>query len=68
MNLYRPLSPHLLIYKPQLNALGSILHRFTGAYISLGLILFIFALKFVAQNVHIHFIYLLCRWAEGPMA
>jgi succinate dehydrogenase / fumarate reductase cytochrome b subunit len=32
----RPLSPHLQIYKPQLTSLMSILHRFTGIFLSLG--------------------------------
>jgi succinate dehydrogenase / fumarate reductase cytochrome b subunit len=27
----RPLSPHLQIYKPQINMVMSILHRITGA-------------------------------------
>lgn len=32
----RPLSPHLQIYKPQIGSVLSILHRFTGVYLSLG--------------------------------
>lgn len=32
----RPLSPHLQIYQPQLTSLMSILHRFTGVFLSLG--------------------------------
>lgn len=36
----RPLSPHLSIYKPQLTSVLSILHRLTGAYLYLGLIIF----------------------------
>ena len=34
----RPLSPHLLIYRWQIGNTLSILHRFTGAALSLGLI------------------------------
>ena len=36
----RPLSPHLSIYKLQLTSGLSILHRITGAYLYLGLIIF----------------------------
>ncbi len=36
----RPLSPHLQVYKPQLTSGLSILHRFTGIFLSLGLVLF----------------------------
>jgi succinate dehydrogenase / fumarate reductase cytochrome b subunit len=35
----RPLSPHISIYKPQLTSVLSILHRITGAYLYLGLII-----------------------------
>lgn len=35
----RPLSPHLTIYKMQLTSGLSILHRLTGAYLYLGLML-----------------------------
>jgi succinate dehydrogenase / fumarate reductase, cytochrome b subunit len=35
----RPLSPHLQIYKPQITSVMSILHRATGVYIYLGVLL-----------------------------
>ena len=35
----RPLSPHLTIYKPQINSMMSILHRVTGVGLTLGAIL-----------------------------
>jgi len=35
----RPLSPHLLIYKPQMTSMLSILHRATGAALALGVTL-----------------------------
>lgn len=38
----RPLSPHLMIYKPQMTSVLSILHRITGIGLVLGLILLIF--------------------------
>ena len=37
----RPLSPHLTIYRPQLNSLLSIMHRMTGIVLLLGLLLLI---------------------------
>lgn len=36
----RPLSPHLQVYKPQMTSVMSILHRATGAALSIGLIMF----------------------------
>ena len=35
--MQRPLSPHLQIYKPQLTSVLSIMHRFTGVILSLGI-------------------------------
>ena len=35
----RPVSPHIQIYRPQLTSLLSILHRATGLFLVLGLIL-----------------------------
>lgn len=35
--MYRPLSPHLFIYKPQFSSLFSVLHRVTGVALALGL-------------------------------
>ncbi|MEE2694593.1 MAG: succinate dehydrogenase, cytochrome b556 subunit [Pseudomonadota bacterium] len=32
----RPLSPHLQVYRPQLNSVMSISHRFTGLFLGLG--------------------------------
>lgn len=43
----RPLSPHLTIYKMQLTSGLSILHRITGAYLYLGLVILAWAI-FVA--------------------
>ena len=36
----RPLSPHLQVYKPQLTSVTSILHRASGAALSVGLLMF----------------------------
>jgi len=41
----RPLSPHLQIYKPQITSILSISHRFSGVFLSLGLLaMFVFVL------------------------
>jgi len=37
----RPLSPHLQVYRPQLNSVTSILNRITGNALLLGAILFV---------------------------
>lgn len=37
MKRARPLSPHLLIYKPQLTSLLSVTHRGTGLFLTLGI-------------------------------
>ena len=39
--LNRPLSPHLMIYKPQMTSVLSILHRITGIGLVIGLMLVI---------------------------
>lgn len=35
--MYRPLSPHIFIYKPQFSSIFSIFHRVTGVALVLGL-------------------------------
>lgn len=46
----RPLSPHLQIYKPQLTATLSILHRATGVFLVLGTLLLVYWLTALAQG------------------
>ncbi len=58
--MYRPLSPHIFIYKAQLNTINSVLHRFTGIYLSLFLILLIIKLKFIFYHINIYLIYFIC--------
>lgn len=41
---FRPLSPHLQIYKPQLTSVLSILHRITGFALALGTLLIVWHL------------------------
>ncbi|NNE38117.1 MAG: succinate dehydrogenase, cytochrome b556 subunit [Gammaproteobacteria bacterium] len=55
-----PLSPHLTVYKWQITMVLSILHRATGVFLSVGLLLFSYWLLSVAsgmetfQNVSTH--------------
>ena len=37
----RPLSPHITIYRPQLNSILSIMHRITGVALSISLLIII---------------------------
>lgn len=46
----RPLSPHLQIYKPQITSVSSILHRFTGIALTIGLILLTWGLVALASG------------------
>jgi succinate dehydrogenase (ubiquinone) cytochrome b560 subunit len=43
MNILRPLSPHLPIYKPQLTSTFSIFHRISGAFLA-TIVLFFYLL------------------------
>lgn len=47
----RPLSPHLQVYKPQLTSMLSIMHRITGLFLSLGLVIFVYWLYCLATDV-----------------
>ncbi len=50
MQKERPLSPHLLVYRPQITTMLSILHRGTGVFLSLGSPLLIFWLLCLASG------------------
>jgi len=50
MQKERPLSPHLLIYRPQLTSMLSILHRSTGIFLSLGTPLLVYWLVTIAAG------------------
>lgn len=58
---YRPLSPHLLIHKPQSSSVLPVFHRVTGIVLSLGLLFVLFPLKFLVYSINILGIYLI-RW------
>lgn len=47
----RPLSPHLQVYKPQLTSITSILHRFSGIALGLGLLYLVCWLVAAAQGM-----------------
>ena len=49
-NSNRPLSPHLVIYKPQLTAILSIFHRGTGIALVIGTLLLVYWLTALAQG------------------
>ncbi len=57
----RPMSPHLSIYKLQLTSGLSILHRMTGAYLYLGLIIFAWTIftmayfPYILENIGAYF-------------
>lgn len=46
----RPLSPHLLRYKPQMTSVLSILHRATGAALAVGLVFMAWVLLAIADG------------------
>lgn len=50
-NSQRPLSPHLQVYKPQLTSMLSIMHRITGLFLSLGLVVFVVWLYQLATQI-----------------
>lgn len=50
MQKERPLSPHLMIYKPQLTSMLSILHRATGVFLFIGTPLLIYWLWSISEG------------------
>lgn len=56
---YRPISPHLFIYKPQWSSTFPVFHRATGIILALGLFLFISSLKLFAYHVSFYPIYIM---------
>lgn len=46
----RPLSPHLQIYRPQITSVLSIMHRFTGIALVIGILLFSIGFACFALN------------------
>ncbi|MCK6419246.1 MAG: succinate dehydrogenase, cytochrome b556 subunit [Alphaproteobacteria bacterium] len=46
----RPLSPHLLRYKPQMTSMLSILHRITGSALAVGLVFMTWVLWAIASG------------------
>ncbi len=50
MSAKRPLSPHLMIYRPQLTSMMSITHRLTGVALGLGSLFFVWWLVALAHG------------------
>jgi len=46
----RPLSPHLQVYRPQITSVLSIMHRFTGIALSVGMLLLVAWLVAAAKS------------------
>ncbi len=46
----RPLSPHLMIYRPQITSILSITHRATGVFLALGAVVFAYWLNAAAYG------------------
>jgi succinate dehydrogenase / fumarate reductase cytochrome b subunit len=49
----RPLSPHIQIYKPQIGSFTSILHRLTGIFLYLGVLIIAWAIVHYTYQVDI---------------
>ncbi|MES2677884.1 MAG: succinate dehydrogenase, cytochrome b556 subunit [Pseudomonadota bacterium] len=49
----RPLSPHIQIYKPQISSFTSILHRATGIFLYIGVVVICWAIVHYAYQVEI---------------
>ncbi len=47
----RPLSPHLTIYRPQVNSIMSIFHRITGAGLAVGFLALVITLLHASGTV-----------------
>jgi succinate dehydrogenase / fumarate reductase cytochrome b subunit len=54
--MYRPLSPHILIYKPQFSSVFSVFHRATGVVLSLG-VFFLILLSDIVNNISFYPLY-----------
>lgn len=55
--MFGPISPHLLIYKPQYSSIFSVLHRGTGAILAIGFVAGLFLFNFGISLVSFHRIY-----------
>lgn len=44
--IFRPISPHLQIYKPQLTSILSIFHRMSGILLTMALFFILFLIKY----------------------
>ena len=49
--MYRPLSPHIFIYKPQVTSILSVLHRTTGIILAVMLVVGIIGIKLTMSYI-----------------
>jgi succinate dehydrogenase cytochrome b556 subunit len=66
--MYRPLSPHSLIYKPQFCSVLSVFQRITGGVLSLGLLFVCFLFKFIIYYITFYPIYLISCYFNTYLA
>lgn len=66
--MYRPLSPHSLIYKPQSCSVLSVFQRITGGILSSGLSFVLFSLKFVTYHITLYPIHLISCYSNTYLA
>ena len=57
--MYRPLSPHILIYKPQLNSILSVFHRITGSILTISILVFFIITLIVGHFANYYPVYVL---------
>lgn len=62
--MYRPLPPHLPIYKPQFCSVLSVFQRITGAILPLGLLFVLFRFKFITHHIPLHPLYLISFYSN----
>ncbi len=62
--MYRPLSPHSLIYKPQSRSVLSVFQRITGGILPLGSSFVLFSLKFVTYHITLYPIHLISCYSN----
>lgn len=54
-SMKKPLSPHLQIYKPQITSITSILHRLTGLFLYLGVLLISWLIVYYTYQINVSF-------------
>ena len=57
MNINRPISPHLTVYALGLTGYASVMHRITGAALSIALCAFVIVLKIFSFHLTTYLVY-----------